>query len=53
MFKQAHQLALERIDDVKQLIDDIFSQLILDIKVLPAGQTQDELFRLVEKLKKE
>lgn len=53
MFKQAHQLALERIDDVKQLIADIFSQLILDIKVLPAGQTQDALFRLVEKLKKE
>ena len=53
MFKEAHQLALERIDDVKQLIADIFSQLILDIKVLPAGQTQDALFRLVEKLKKE
>lgn len=53
MFKQAHQLTLERIDDVKQLIADIFSQLILDIKVLPAGQTQDALFRLVEKLKKE
>nr|WP_257536213.1 polyprenyl synthetase [Limosilactobacillus reuteri] len=53
MFKQAHQLALERIDDVKQLTADIFSQLILDIKVLPAGQTQDALFRLVEKLKKE
>ena len=53
MFKQAHQLALERIDDVKQLIADIFSQLILDIKVLPAGQTQDALFRLVEKLRKE
>ncbi len=53
MFKQAHQLALERIDDVKQLTADIFSQLILDIKVLPAGQTQDALFRLVEKLRKE
>ena len=53
MFKEAHQLALERIDDVKQLTADIFSQLILDIKVLPAGQTQDALFRLVEKLKKE
>lgn len=53
MFKQAHQLALEQIDDVKQLTADIFSQLILDIKVLPAGQTQDALFRLVEKLKKE
>ena len=53
MFKQAHQLALERIDDVKQLIADIFSQLILDIKVLPAGQTQDALFRLVEKLRTE
>lgn len=53
MFKQAHQLALGRSDDVKQLIADIFSQLILDIEVLPAGQTQDALFRLVEKLKKE
>lgn len=53
MFKQAHQLALERINNVKQLIDDIFAQLILDIKVLPTGQTQDDLLRLVEELKKE
>ncbi|MCC4325756.1 polyprenyl synthetase family protein [Limosilactobacillus reuteri] len=53
MFNQAYELSLKQLHEVKQLTADIFSQLILDIKVLPAGQTQDELFRLVEKLKKE
>ena len=53
MFNQAYELSLKQLDEVKQLTADIFSQLILDIKVLPAGQTQNELFRLVEKLKKE
>ncbi|WP_263851496.1 hypothetical protein [Limosilactobacillus reuteri] len=43
---------LSRTDDGKQLITDIFSQLILDIEVLPTGQTQDELLKLVEELKK-
>ena len=52
IFNQAYNLVLSRTDDVKQLITDIFSQLILDIEVLPTGQTQDELLKLVEELKK-
>lgn len=53
IFNQAYNLVLSRTDDVKQLITDIFSQLILDIKVLPAGQVQDKLLSLAEELKKE
>lgn len=52
MFEDAYQLTLKQSSQVKQLTDDIFSQLILDIKVLPRGRSQEALFNLVNMMNK-
>lgn len=50
MFDHAYQVTVDHLNDAQQILTDLTAQVKLDLQVLPAGQTQQQLLALLADL---